>query len=106
VTLSPFPQTFVILPHPSYFTGAVSGHIDILFTGMLLVIHTLLVTSALGWFVSGGWVEKNKKFGRKGAVVSIMIPFICGTHFCGWSSNPVKIIKIVSFSKCPEGLRG
>jgi hypothetical protein len=105
VTLSAFPQTSVILPHPSYFTGALSGHIDILFTGMLVIRHTLLVTSALGWLISGRWVERNKKFGGKGAAVSIMIPVICGTHFCGWGSNPVKIISIVSFIKCP-GLCG
>jgi len=75
---------------------------------MLVIKHTntLLVKSALGRLMSGRWVEKNKKFDGKGTAVSILIPVICGTYFCGWGSNPVKIIKIVSFSKCPEGLCG
>lgn len=105
----------VCIPSDFYYTSSsiilhwssfCSGHIEILFTGMLVIKHTLLVTSALGWLISGRWVERTKKFGRKGAAVSIMIPVISGTHFYGWGSNPVKIIKIVSFSKGPEGLCG
>lgn len=100
------PSDFYYTSYPSYFTGALSGHIDILFTGILVIKRTLLVTSALGWFIWGRWVERNKKFDGKGAAVSIMIPVICGTHFYGWGSNFMKIIKIVSFNKCPEGLCG
>ena len=83
-----------------------AGQVDIFVTEMFVVNYTLLVTSALCWLVLGRRVERNKKFGRKVASVGIMIPVICGTHFCGQGSNPVKIIKTVSFGKCPEGFCG